>query len=323
MATTTKPTGASPTQYETLVGDVHDLRAFALAFDLRSLTGAARMTGESKATVSRRITRLEAALGTTLLRRSTRGVDRTDDGAAYRQRIGDVLALLAEANAMAVHQGQATPSGELRVSAPPGYANALAPHFAAFGAKYPEVVLVVQITSRFVDLEAERIDVALRATIARLADSSLVALRLGDEQPDAVLVASPGYVRAHPAPRRPQDLARHRFLALAESGAPFTLPLTRRGTAETIAVSLAAAVVGPDVGFLKEMALHGAGIAVLPRPNVERELEAGSLVHLLSGYTWPASSLFLLHRGGPFVPPRVQALATFLRSAMGRAPTRR
>src|SRR5256885_1371051 len=65
---------ASIADYETLVGDVHDLRAFAFASDLRSLTATAKLMGESKATTSRRITRLETALGTALLRRSPRAV---------------------------------------------------------------------------------------------------------------------------------------------------------------------------------------------------------------------------------------------------------
>ena len=162
--------------YETRVGDLHDLRAFALASDLGSLTRAAEIMGESKATLSRRITRLESSLGAVLLRRSSRGIATTDEGAAYRVRVGEVLELLGDANAAVVHGGRATPSGPLRVSVPPGFAHTLAPIFASFCDQYPRVVLVVHLASRLVDLEGEHFDVAVRSTNT-LPDSSLVALR--------------------------------------------------------------------------------------------------------------------------------------------------
>jgi DNA-binding transcriptional LysR family regulator len=301
--------------YETRVGDLHDLRAFSLACDLRSLTRVARTTGESKATVSRRITRLESALGVTLLRRSTRGIAVTDEGAAYRLRVGEVLERLGDANAAAVHGGRAIPSGQLRVTVPPGLGNALAPILASFCARYPQVTLVVNVSSRFVDLEAEHFDVALRAT-ARLADSSLVALRLGDKRTEAILVAAPSYLAEHLPPRRPHDLVAHRFLTLADSTAPFLLPLTRRGSGEKLELLLPVALAGSDLGFLKDMALQGAGITVLPHLQVERELADGRLVHLLTSYVWPSVNLFLLHRGGPFVPPKVRAFVEHVRQAL-------
>jgi DNA-binding transcriptional LysR family regulator len=301
--------------YETRVGDLHDLRAFALASDLGSLTSAARVMGESKATLSRRITRLEAALGAVLLRRSSRGIEITDEGAAYRLRIGEVLERLGDANAAVVHGGQATPSGQLRVTVPPGFGNVLAPIFAGFCAQFPQVVLVVHAASRFVDLEAEHFDVAVRAT-GNLPDSSLVVLRVGDHQPEGILVAAPSYLAAHPAPRRPQDLVSHRFLALGETAAAFPLPLVKRGTSETTELRVPVAIAGSDIGFLKEMALHGAGITVLPRLSVQREIDDGRLVHVLPAHVWPSVSLFLLHRGGRFVPPKVRAFLDFMRQSL-------
>jgi DNA-binding transcriptional LysR family regulator len=157
--------------YETLVNDVRDLRAFALTSDLQSLTAAARLMGESKATVSRRITRLETALGAALLRRSPRAIQVTDEGAVYRARVAEVLELLSEANAVA-HGARALPSGQLRVTAPPGLGEALAPVLAQFSAAFPRIAVSVHITSRYVEMEAEQFDVAVRAAAKKLADSS-------------------------------------------------------------------------------------------------------------------------------------------------------
>lgn len=305
----------SPANFETRVGDVRDLRAFALVCDLRSLTAAARVTAESKATLSRRITRLEAALGAALVRRSSRGVEPTETGLAYRARIGEVLGLLGDANAAAAHGGRATLTGPLRISIPPGFSGALAPVLAGFAAAHPQVVLVVHLSSRFVDLEAERFDVALRATAA-LPDSSLVAQRVGGPQSEGVLVAAPSYARSRAMPRRPGELADHRMLALAETAGAFTLPLARTGSRATRDHVVPVALAGSDLGFLKEMALAGAGVAILPRLSVQRELDAGELVRVLPGYRWPSAGLFLIHRGGRFVPPKIRGFLDYVRGAL-------
>src|SRR5690349_8031624 len=81
--------------------DLRDLRAFCQVVDRGSLTSAAKALGETKGAVSRRLTRLERALGVVLLRRSPRRVEATEDGAAYRARLGRALDLLDDAHAQA------------------------------------------------------------------------------------------------------------------------------------------------------------------------------------------------------------------------------
>ncbi len=300
-----------------LVGDVQDLRAFSLACEVLSLTAVGKIMGESKATISRRISRLEAALGVVLLRRSSRGIAVTGDGAAYRARVAEVLDLLSDANAAATHEGRATPAGELRVSVPPGYANALAPIFAGFCTAFKEVVLVVDVSSRFVDLEAEHFDIALRAT-SKLADSSLVALRVSEPQSDGVFVASPAYLKETGAPRRPRNLDAHRIVSHGDNSAPAVLPLSNRKSDESLELRLPVSVVGSDLGFLKEMVLSGAGIAILPRINVQRELDEGRLVHVLPDWVWHRMNLFLIYRGKPFVSRKVRAFLDYMRSELSR-----
>lgn len=306
-----------PAAHATRVTDVRDLLAFVRASDLRSLTAAAKEIGESKATLSRRITRLEQALGTALLKRSTRGIETTDDGAHYRLRIGPLLDQLGDANAAAAQGGRATPSGQLRVSVPPGFADELAPLFAGFSAQFPQVVLVIHSSSRFVDLEVEQVDVVFRAT-SRLADSSLVSLRVVEPRPEGILVAAPSYLGARPPLRRPHDLASHRFLAIGETGAAFTLPLVRRGTTDVIEFTLPVAIAGSDLGLLKALAVAGAGITSLPRLSAQDALDDGRLVHVLPAWVWPDVNLYLLHRGGRFVSPRVRAFIDYMRSALDR-----
>ena len=301
--------------YATLVDDVRDLRAFALASDLGSLTAAAKVMRESKATVSRRISRLESVLGTELLRRSSRLVEATADGVGYRARVGTILELLGEANATTVHGGEAEPSGQLRVAAVPGLDAALAPVFLRFAEEHPRIILAVSLASRLVDLEAEHFDVALRASSA-LADSSLVAVRVGDAPLERILVASPSYLGSRPAPRRIHDLATHRFIGMGDTAASAAVTLVRRASDETVSLRLPVFFASSSISFTKELLVGGAGVAILPRPSVQRELDEGRLVHLFPGYVAPGPSLYLLHRGGRFLAPKVRVFVDFVRTAL-------
>jgi len=301
-------------EYETLVGDVLDLRAFALAADLRSFTGAAKIMGESKATISRRIARLESALGLSLLSRTPRVVEPTEDGVAYRARVAQILELLGDANA-AARRAHAEPTGVLRVSTPPGFEDVFAPLFASFMSECPHVIVSAFVSERFVDLETEHFDVAIRAT-GKLADSTLVAHRLFDSE--SIAVASSSYLAAHGTPKRPEDLLPHRIVRLGRPGArPLVL---QRGNAPPVEVRIAGALSSEDIPFAKAVAVAGGGVTILPRVTVRRELEAGTLVPVLRQYVARGPTLYLLHRGGRFLAPKVRAFRELaLREFRGRA----
>lgn len=300
--------------YETLVADVRDLRAFALTCDLKSLTAAARLMGESKATTSRRITRLETDLGTALLKRSPRSIDPTDEGGAYRARVAEILELLGDANANA--QGaRATPSGQLRVTAAPGIGDALAPALAQFSAAFPKVALSVHIASRYVDIEAEQFDVALRVS-AKLTDSSLIAHKIGNAELEHIVVAAPSYLKQHAAPRRVEELASHRIARAQESPALTAVTFQLLTDGSKVTVSLPVALASTDIVLMRDMVVEGAGVTILPRILVQRHLEDGRLVHLLPGAVAPGLSLYLLHRGGRLVPPKVRAFVDFMKKSL-------
>jgi len=304
--------------YETLVDDVRDLRAFAITCDLKSLTASAELMGESKATTSRRITRLETALGTALLRRSPRAIEPTDEGVIYRARVAEILELLGDANAAA--QGtRAIPSGLLRISAPPGFSEALAPVLARFCAAFPQVAVSVHVGTRFVDLDAEQFDVAFRAT-AKLVDSTLVAHRLEAVELERILVAAPSYLKAHPAPRGLEDLASHRFLGHPECEAISSVEFTQKGQDVPVAVSLSHAMSSADIVMVRDVALEGVGLSILPRALVQRYLDDGRLVHLLPGVVGPVSNLYMLRRGGRFVPPKVRAFVDLVKTGLVLVP---
>jgi len=277
--------------------DLRDLRAFCLLVDHGSLTAAAKQLGETKSSVSRRLSRLESALGVPLVRRSPRLVQPTEEGVLYRQRIGRALELLEDATD-ALKEAEGHPRGRLRVTAPPDFAHTvLAPVFARFCEAHRDISLELLLTDRQLDFDAYQLDVALRVAPS-LRDSSLVALRLLDGQTG--FVASPAYLEREGHPRRLADLSEHRVLVMRQESGPS-------------AVDLTPAVVALDGAFLRALALEGVGIAMLPLALVEPDLSQGRLVRLLSGQDSPRRfSLYLLHPATPLLPTRVRAFRDFM-----------
>lgn len=300
---------------ETYNPDILELRAFCTVVDLGSVTAAARALGETKGNISRRLTRLERGLGVALVRRSPRLVQATDDGVAYRMRIGRVLELLDDANA-AVKSAGSTPSGHLRVTSPIDLGlSIIAPLIAGFVERYPNISLEMLLTETFLDFDAHQIDVALRAAPA-LRDSSLVAHKL--RRIDVSLVAAPAYLRQRRPIRKPADLLEHTLLLTRASRGHATISFTSKDGREPVKLRVRGAVSASDFSFSREAAIARAGIAQVPTVIVERDLEKKRLVKVLDGYVIDsASDLYLVHPGTRILPPKIGAFRDYMLDAFG------
>lgn len=300
---------------ETIDANVADLRAFCLVVDLGSITAAAKTLGETKGSVSRRITRLEHALGVELLRRSPRLVQATEDGVAYRMRVGRALELLEDAN-VAVQQARSRPRGHLRVTAPFDLGlSILAPLSAGFAERFPEISLELLLTEALLDFDAHQVDVALRAT-SSLPDSSLIAHKL--QHIEVGLFAAPSYLRKHGAVRRPEDLAGHRLLLAQTARGHATIALSARDGRDRAELRVRAAISASDFSFCREVALAAGGIALVPAINVRGDLDAKRLVPVLKDYAiHGAASLYLVHPGTRFLPSKIRAFRDYLLDAFG------
>jgi len=281
--------------------------------DLGSITAAARALGETKGTVSRRLTRLERALGVVLLRRSPRLVQTTEDGVAYRLRVGRALELLDDANT-AVQRARATPSGHLRVTAPLDLGvSIVAPLTAGFVERYPDISVEVILSQTLLDFDSNQIDVALRAVRA-MPDSSLIAYKL--KELDTGLYASPSYLRKHGPLKQPDDIAHHRILVLRSTRGHAVLVLRAKSSGELVRVRVRAAISASDFSFGREAALAGAGVALLPSVVAKRDLEAGRLVPVLKDYTVdPGASFYLVHQGTRFLASKVRVFRDYMLEA--------
>lgn len=301
-----------PNVSKTVTSDINlaDLRAFGLVVDLGSLTAAAKRLGESKGSISRRLSRLESSVGVALLRRSPRLVQPTEEGLLYRGRLNQALELLDEATA-ALQEPNTAPKGHLRVTAPQDFGVAFAPLMTSFLEQYPGITLEMILTDQNLDFDLDQIDVALRIA-TKLKDSSLVAKKLFDLE-HLRMFATPEYLQKNGTPTRPEELAGHRFLLMRVLGGQMTLGLRHPKRGEKSQLTISAALSASDGNFLREAALASAGILLAPSVFLRRDIESGRLVPLLPEYQIDQSaSLYLLYQPRQILPQKIRVFCDFV-----------
>jgi len=303
--------------------DLLDLRAFCLIADTGSLTAAARIMGETTGTVSRRLSRLERELGTALISRSPRLVKPTESGTNYRAEVRAALERL-DAASVAVQHLRASSRGRLRVSAPHGSAvGLLAPLIVEFTERFPQIQLEMLLTDEPLDIDSSQIDVAIRPA-SRLRDSSLIVCKLF--QYDLRLFASPSYLQRYGRPQNPQALNRHRMLLRgrprSSSGSRKLrmLRLEAKGDGSE-QITVQPALCSSDNAFIREAALAGGGIAILPTVLVDRDIRNRSLVAVLEDYkVGHSGALYLLYRATPFIAPQITMFRDHMLQAVAARP---
>jgi DNA-binding transcriptional LysR family regulator len=279
--------------------ETSELLAFTRTVEAKSLSRAAAELGAPRATIGRRLARLEERLGVRLLRRTTRALALTDAGNALYRHARIVLDAVEQAEA-SVRTSDKVIRGTLRVAIPPmtdPSFNALVCNFAR---AYPEVRIHVDASSRHVDLLREGYDLALRASTEL--EPGLVARTVA--RTSTVAVAAPAYLAAHGAPRRARDLRAHRCLL---GFMPNGLPQTHWPKAGGGKISVEGSFVSNDITLLADAALCGLGIAVLPALLVGPLLESGSLVRVLPELIHAESRVAVVYQERELLPPQVRA----------------
>jgi DNA-binding transcriptional LysR family regulator len=291
--------------------DVEALIAFSSVMDAGSFSAAAARLGQTPSGVSRTIARLEKHLGLTLLHRTTRRLQLTDEGAWFLERARTLLADLANTEAEAAAR-RSQPAGLVRVNAAtPALDHLLAPLVPAFLDAYPLVQLELTSGETVVDLIEERADLAIR--IGTLPDSTLSARRLGASR--VRVLAAPGYLERHGKPASVAELARHRLLGFSKPASLNTWPLAHAGAEGYTIDPVVAASSGETV---RHLALAGAGIASLSDFLTRADLAAGRLVPVLPevALPWDQPVWAVFYKQGALAP-RVAALVDFLARELG------
>ncbi len=291
------------------------MTAFARVAETRSFSDAARRLGTSKSVVSRQIMALEADLGARLFHRTTRSMTLTEAGEGYYERVSRILTDVDEAN-LSVTRLQAAPRGRLRINAPMSFGvRHLAPSLPDFLALHPEVEIDMTMNDRFVDLVDEGYDMAVR--IGRLTDSTLVARKLAPLR--RTICGSPAYLAARGIPQTPADLATHECLSYSNMTQSDEWSFVD-ANGKPLSVEVKGRLRTNNGDALRIAALRGLGLVAQPSFIVGADLQAGTLVGVLTNYTAQDGVVYAVYPHSRHLSPKVRAFTDFLAQRFGPRP---
>ncbi|SHM16632.1 LysR family transcriptional regulator [Rhizobacter sp. OV335] len=295
---------------------VHTL---TLLGQLVSFTQVAQRLGLSKAAVSQRITELERAVGQPLVQRTTRSVRLTDAGRRLVEQTGEAFELIARSVVEARDQA-AQPRGLVRITAPVALGRQhVAPHLEDFVRAHPDIRVELDLSDRLVTLAHEGFDLAVRHTSAP--PENHVAWKLCASR--ALLVASRAYLKRQGTPKSPADLAGHACLTYLRPGpAVWQFERSAHGD-EPEPQRLSVVAQGPlragNSEVLRDAALAGLGIALVPDFSAAAALRAGKLREVLPQWRpvgFFGDAVYAMRPWSPSTPKAVQALVAHLRAAL-------
>lgn len=251
---------------------------FAEVVAAGSLSAAARRLGMTPSAVSQHLRQLEQALGLALLYRSTRRLTLTEAGERFHTGCAAMVAAARSAE-QALARLRDEPEGELRVTAPVGFAGLLAKALLPLR-NYPRLSLHLLLDDEVVDLIEARVDIALR--VGALPDSTLVARKLGSLSQQ--LCASPGYLAERGWPTHPRDLPLHEWLGRHSHGMSGNLLELHGPGGEREMLRLEPSVQASQVSALHAMCVAGWGISVGVSAEDHTALADGRLAAVLPAW---------------------------------------
>lgn len=275
------------------------------AIDGGSLSAASRKLGMPLATVSRKVSELEAYLGTRIVQRTSRRLILTDAGRSYVTASKRILEDVAEAERAAAGE-YISPRGDLIITAPIVFGRLhVLPVVAEFLKNYPEINIRLALADRPFNLHEEDVDLAVR--IGDMPDSSLIATRVGAIH--RVICGSRTYFEKNGMPKRPQDLVKHECitfirLTLAQEwnftvdGKTVTIPIRSRLTVNTAEAAIDAAIAS-------------VGITNLLEYQIAKPLQSGKLLRILRKYETPAWPVSLVYGSRERLPIKLRAFLDF------------
>jgi len=275
------------------------------AVDAGSLSAAARQLRTPLATVSRKVSELEARLKTRLLNRSSRKLTLTDAGRSYVQACRRILEEVGEAERAASGEYGA-PKGDLIITTPIVFGRLhVLPVVTAFLAAFPDIDIRMVQADRVVNLLEDRIDLAVR--IGALPDSSLLATRVGSLR--RVICASPAYLAARGRPKRPDDLGAHACITFEGMTTPDAWTFKAGKTEQSVAIHSRLIVNTAEAAI--DAAIAGAGFTRVLSYQAADAVRAGRLHIVLAQFEPPPWDVSLVHAGGRLLPLKVRAFLDF------------
>jgi DNA-binding transcriptional LysR family regulator len=291
-----------------------ELQVFVAIVDTGSITAAAEQLGQTISAASRTLGRLEEKLQTTLLRRTTRRLELTEEGSAFLQHARAILASVDEAEEQMAAR-RLRPAGRLRVdAATPFMLHVIVPQIAGFRARYPQVELELNSNEGIIDLIEKRTDVAFR--IGALKDSTLHARPIGSSR--LRILASPDYLARRGTPARPSQLEQHDLLGFTQPESLNDWPLRDAGGG---VIHVTPTIASSSGETLRHMALAGLGIVCLSDFMTRDDRRSGRLVQLFARQTLdvrqPVNAVYYRNTT---LASRITCFVDHLVEALGKRP---
>jgi DNA-binding transcriptional LysR family regulator len=292
------------------------VHALTLLAQLQSFTQVAQRLGLSKAAVSQRISDLERAVGQTLVQRTTRSVRLTEAGQRLVAQTAESFALIARSVGEA-RDLAAQPQGLVRMTAPVALGRQhVAPLLESFSRAHPGIRLELDLSDRLATLAHEGYDLAVRHTSAP--PDNHVAWKLCGSR--SLLVASAAYLKRQGVPQHPGELAQHACLPYLRSGpALWQFERGTRGEPERVSAAVQGPLRAGNSEVLRDAALAGMGIALLPDFSAAAALRARKLREVLPDWR-PVGvfgdAIYAIHPWSPTTPKAVQALVAHLKDGL-------
>lgn len=277
--------------------------------EVGGFAAAARELGVTQSTVSRRVAELEKRLGRKLVERTTRRLVITEAGQIYGEGARRLMQVLSEVEA-SLEDASALHGAPLRITAPSGYGRHIVlPVLQELARQHPDLILHVDLSDRQHDLLEEGYDLAVRmsADAANGMVSEFVA------NVNVHVCASPSYLHSHPV-NAPEDIASHRVL-VQKTYAPRTI-WNLGSCGRTTEIEVTPRAILNDVEAVRDMALAGLGIAVLPDYLIARDMEDGRLVRVLPDIlpkVMPVHLIWPRHKTGAL---RLKLARSYLHTAL-------
>ena len=253
------------------------MTTFVRIVEAGSLTAAADALDTSLPTVVRTLAALERHLGISLIKRTTRRLHLTDEGAQYLERCRVILSAVQEAETLVSSRSE--PAGRLTVTASALFGRRhVAPVVSDFVRRYPKVTAELLFVDRVVNMIEEGVDVGVR--IAHLEDSSMIAVPVGRTR--RVVCASEAYLRRHGVPETPNDVRKH--VCIRHIGLTPRNEWRFRTGARTVVVPIMSAITCNDIDSAINACIDGLGLGMFLSYMVPSEGSRGRLTYVLEKF---------------------------------------
>lgn len=292
-----------------------ELQAFVAVVDSGSITAAAEHLGLTISAASRTLARLEEKLQTTLLQRTTRRMELTEEGAAFLHHAQAILARVDEAQEQMTAR-RMQPAGRLRVdAATPFMLHVIVPLLEGFRQRYPAIELELNANEGIIDLIEKRTDVAFR--IGALKDSTLHARPIGSSQ--VRILASPAYLKRCGTPAELAQLEQHVLLGFNQPRSLNDWPL--RNKVSGAPLHIRPAIASSSGEALRHMALAGLGIVCLSDFMTRDDRRSGRLVQLFAQQTVDVRQpVHAVYYRNTALASRIACFVDYITGTLGKHP---